>query len=342
MSEQLNSPAYKPGAKNLITDVPGLVVGNAKDNKLRSGVTVVLPQKPVTAAIDIRGGGVGTRETDSLAPSGTLSEIHGIVISGGSAFGLDAATGVQSFLRKRDIGFHVGPAVIPIVPQAILFDLLNGGDKEWGDRPPYQGLAYQACETASTDFDLGTVGAGTGATTYSLMGGLGSASVITETGFIIGALVAVNAAGDVTIGKTPYFWAAPYEMENEFGGLGMPSALPEDALHPRFKTRPEENTTLGIIATNAKLTKMEAQRVAIMGQTGLSRAIYPIHTPLDGDVVFVISMGEKSLKNSLEDICELGALAANTLARATARAIYEATSFSGEPSVPPAYKDHFA
>ncbi len=327
---------------NLITDVPGLTVGNAHDARLRSGVTVLIGEAPLTAAIDIRGGGTGTRDTRLLDMEGLVQQVNAITLSGGSAFGLDAASGVQGFLRQAGIGFAVGAARVPIVPQAILFDLLNGGDKDWGKRTPYQDLAWEACETAGTDFALGTVGAGYGATTATLKGGLGSASAAMADGTRIGALAAVNAAGSATIGDTHHFWAGAFESDAEFGGHGWPARIPHQALVPRLKGSAGENTTLGIVATDAALDQAMAKRLAMMAQTGLARAIYPAHAPLDGDLVFAVSTGAGRAPEPAHELAALGTLAANTLARAVARAVYEATPFPGTPSGPPAYRDLFA
>ena len=329
------------GQRNLITDVPGLKVGNADDDELRSGVTVLLADEPAAAAVDLRGGAPGTRETDALATCNIIEAIHGLVFSGGSAFGLDAATGVQAYLRDKGIGFEIGAARVPIVPQAILFDLLNGGDKDWGRRPPYQDLAYQACENASSDFALRSLGAGAGATTARLKGGLGSASLVTDTGITIGALVAVNAAGDVTIGDTPHFWAAPFEIGNEFGGHGWPATWPDQALETRIKARPGEATTLAVVATDARLDRSQLRRLAIAAHTGLARAIYPVHTILDGDIVFALSTGHREAPDPIWGMAELGALAANTLARAVARGVFEATAFPGSDAQPPSYRSRF-
>jgi L-aminopeptidase/D-esterase-like protein len=337
---------WQPGPRNLITDVPGLAVGQAHDARLRSGVTVILPSAPARAAADIRGGGPGTRETETMAESGVVNELHALVLSGGSAFGLDAATGVQSYLREKGAGFAVGHARVPIVPQAILFDLLNGGDKEWGRHPPYRDMAYEAARQASPDFALGTAGAGFGATVAAIrsgnriMGGIGSASLCRDDGLIIGALAAVNAAGSVTIGDTPHFWAAPLETGGEFGALGLPPSFPAEALAPILKGGPAQNTTLAVIATNAALTKPELKRLAIMAQTGMARAIVPVHTPLDGDIVFALSLGSLPLTNPPFGLAELGAQAASTLARAIARGVYEAGGIPGASDVP-AYRDLF-
>jgi D-aminopeptidase len=338
--------SWHPGPRNLITDVPGIRVGQSHDPRLRSGVTVILPAHSMRGSADIRGGGPGTRETETMSDAGVVNEVHALVLSGGSAFGLDAATGVQSYLREQGIGFAVGPVKVPIVPQAILFDLINGGDKDWGLHPPYRDMAYAAAASAAEDFALGTAGAGFGATVawakagQRMMGGLGSASLARDDGLAIGALAAVNAAGSVTIGAGPHFWAAPFEWGSEFGGFGLPAEFGEAAKVPVLKAGPVQNTTLAVIATNASLSKGELKRLAVMAQTGLARAIHPVHTPLDGDIVFTLSTGERPLQNPLFDLTELGALAANTLARAVARGVYEAGGASGASDVP-AHRDVF-
>jgi D-aminopeptidase len=337
----------RPGPRNLITDVPGLAVGHADDARLRSGVTVILPGAPARAAADLRGGAPGTRETETMADAGLVNQLHGLVLSGGSAFGLDAATGVQSFLREAGVGFEVGPARVPIVPQAILFDLLNGGDKNWGLHSPYRDMAYEAARAAAADFALGTAGAGFGATVAwkqpgsRMMGGLGSASLVRADGIVVGALAAVNAAGSVTIGDTPHFWAAALEIGGEFGGLGWPSPDIGMAQSIVVKGGPLQNTTLGVVATDAALTKAELRRLAVMAQTGLARAIVPVHTPMDGDIVFALSVGERQLANPVFDLTELGAMAASALARAVARGVYEAGGILGAADVP-AYRDALA
>jgi L-aminopeptidase/D-esterase-like protein len=331
----------KTGPSNRITDVAGLRVGNAADARLRSGTTVVLFDAPAVAAVDVRGGGPGTRETDLLALENTVEAVDALVLSGGSAFGLDAAAGVQARLRELGRGFRVGDARVPIVPAAILFDLLNGGDKAWGRFPPYRELGVAALDAAGPDFAIGSAGAGYGATTANLRGGLGSASVVSPEGYVIGALVAVNAAGQVTVGDGPHFWAAPYELGGEFGGLGWPANAP-DALALRTKGRFRGNTTIAVVATDAALTKSQAKRLAVMAQDGLARAIRPVHTPLDGDTVFAASTGLKPLADPIHGLAMLGALAADTLARAVARAIYEAESSTGLTGLPPAWRDRFA
>lgn len=310
--------------RNLITDVTGLRVGHAGDLALASGVTVVIFEEPAIAAADIRGGGAGTRETDLLDPAMTVERIDAIALSGGSAFGLDAACGVQAWLRERGRGFAVRETRVPIVPGAILFDLLNGGDKGWSRYPPYREFGYEAAVGAAHDFPLGSVGAGIGATTVNLKGGIGSASARTNSGITIAALAAVNAAGSVTVGDGPHFWAAPYEQGNEFGGVGSPTPMPVHALDPLTKGSAAQNTTLVVVATDAELTKTQAKRLAVMAQDGLARAIYPVHTPLDGDIVFAAATGQNPLSDPLAALASLGALAANVTARAIARAVYEA------------------
>jgi L-aminopeptidase/D-esterase-like protein len=241
---------------------------------------------------------------------------------------------VQAYLREQGRGFKVRDALVPIVPGAILFDLLSGGNKKWGRYPPYRELGYKAAKAAISDCALGSVGAGLGATTVNLKGGIGSASAQTRDGITVGALVAVNAAGSVTVGDTPHFWAAPFERNGEFGGRGWPAAFADDALSFRSKGSPRENTTLAVIATDAKLNKAQCKRLAVMAHTGMARAIYPVHTPLDGDIVFAAAMGDKELADPVFALSELGMLAANVLARAIARGVYEATALRFDGSLP--------
>lgn len=339
-----------PRPLNLITDVDGLAVGNAHDARIATGVTVLLPPSGTIAAVDVRGGGPGTRETDALGLAGSVDEVHALVLSGGSAFGLAAASGVQTWLAARGVGFDVRGVRVPIVPQAILFDLLNGGDKDWGDRPPYEALARAACDDAGRRFALGSSGAGFGATTATLRGGLGSASADLGGGLVVGALAAVNPLGSVTIGDTQHFWAAPFEIDAEAGGHGPPVPWPADGLEMRLKggapIEAAQNTTLAVVATNARLDKRQAHRLAVMAQTGLARAIYPVHTPLDGDVVFALATGAVSLaqarpSDTLYGLARLGAAAANCLARAVARGVYLAAASDGGWRGPPSWADRF-
>ncbi len=326
------------GPRNSITDVEGLSIGNAQDEKLASGVTVILCEGPTVAAASVFGGGPGSREMDAVGLEGTVGAADAIVLSGGSAFGLDAATGVQSFLREQGRGFPVRTARVPIVPQAILFDLLNGGAKDWGRHPPYRDLAYEAAVTASIDFQFGAAGAGFGAMVAgrrdrAMRGGLGSASesvagLTAEADGVVtvGALAAVNAVGAVTISDTPHFWAAPFEQAREFGGLGSPKPWPADAGEPRFKfpLRERGSTTLCVVATDAALTQAQCKRLAVMASAGMARAIFPVFTPLDGDIVFALATGKKPLANAMLALPYLGAAAANCVARAIARGVFEA------------------
>jgi L-aminopeptidase/D-esterase-like protein len=309
--------------RNLITDVQGVRVGHAHDARLASGTTAIILDEAAVAAVDVRGAAPGTRETDLLGPATLVERIDGIALSGGSAFGLDAASGIQAWLREQGRGFAVGAARIPIVPGAILFDLHNGGDKEWGRYPPYRELGYAAAAAADTTFELGSVGAGLGATTVNLKGGTGSASARCD-GFTVGALAAVNAVGSVVVGDGPWFWAAPFEQGSEFGGRGFPSRLPPGALDPRTKGTVRASTTLVAVATDAALTKPQATRLAMMAQDGLARAIFPVHTPLDGDVVFVAATGGRPVADPVRDLLRIGALATQVVARAIARGVYEA------------------
>lgn len=326
--------------RNTIADLPGILVGHADDARLASGATAVMFAAPVVAAVDVRGGGPGTRETDLLDPAMTVERVDAIVLAGGSAFGLDAASGVQAFLREEGRGFAVGPARVPIVPAAILFDLLDGGDKAWGRFPPYRELGYAAAQAARAEFALGTAGAGFGATTADLKGGIGTASGTTASGQLVGALAAVNSAGSAVVGGGPHFWAAPFEQNGEFGGRGFPPRVPPEALLPRTKGVLRASTTLAVVATDAALTKAQAKRLAVMAQDGLSRALYPVHTPLDGDVVFAVSTEARPLGAGVAALAELGALAANTLARAVARGVYEAAALPFAGALP-SWRDRF-
>ena len=327
-------------SRNLITDVAGVKVGHAGDVRLGSGVTAIVFDAPAVGSIDVRGGGPGTRETALLDPAQTVEGIDAIALSGGSAFGLDAASGLQAWLREHDRGFPVRTVRVPIVPGAILFDLLNGGDKDWGRFPPYRELGYAAAAAAGPDFALGTVGAGTGAITVNCKGGLGSASAQTTGGHVVGAIAAVNATGSVLIDRGPWFWAAPYERDGEFGGRGLPSEFPPGALAVRTKGNAQEATTLVVVATDAALSKAQAKRLAVMAQSGLARAIYPVHTPLDGDVVFAVSTGRAPLADPLLALTELGAVAANVVARAIARGVYAASPLPFA-ATPPSWQDQF-
>ena len=318
----------RPGARNLITDVAGLRVGNAEDHTIRTGVTALVGERPFIAAVHVMGGAPGTRETDLLAPDKLVQEVDALVLSGGSAFGLDAASGVADGLRALGRGFEVGGQRVPIVTGAILFDLLNGGDKGWIENP-YKRLGQAALAAAGEDFALGTAGAGTGAMVHDLKGGLGSASVVLECGVTVGALVAVNALGRVTVGDGPEFWAAPWEMGGEFGGLGTTRAH-NPAAEPMLMKRAGEATTIAIVATDATLTQAQAQRMATAAHDGMARAIVPSHTPFDGDLVFAAATGARALKDPVNEPFLIGHAAAVCLARAIARGVYLAASRPGD------------
>ena len=318
----------KVGARNLITDVPGLLVGQAHDEALRSGVTVLLGEVPFVGAVSVMGGAPGTRETDLLAPDRLVQAVDAFVLSGGSAFGLDACSGTADALRAMGRGFAVGDQRVPIVPGAILFDLLNGGDKAW-TRNPYADLGLRALAAAGRDFALGTAGAGFGAMTGRWKGGLGSASAVLDSGITVGALVAVNALGSVTVGDGAQFWAAPWEMAAEFGGLGMARAAPPSD-DPEPRKRLGEATTIAIVATDARLTKAEAHRMAVAAHDGMARAIVPSHTLLDGDLVFAAATGQREMAEPLRDLFQIGHAAASCLARAIARGVYEAQAMEGD------------
>ncbi|RFC64874.1 MULTISPECIES: P1 family peptidase [Mesorhizobium] len=323
----------KVGPLNLITDVQGIRVGNSEDAKLKSGVSVVICDVPTVASVQVLGGAPGTRETDLLEPHNTVENIDAIVLSGGSAFGLDAASGAQAALREAGVGFAVGDMRIPIVPTAILFDLLNGGDKNWGRFAPYREMGYEAVKSAGRKFLLGTSGAGAGALTVGLKGGLGSASCVMDNGITIGALAAVNAVGSANIGKTRHFWAAPFEIDDEFGGLGMPHPMPNDATAIRLKFRDEKplkNTTIAVIATDAVLTKASAKRLAISAHDGFARAIWPSHTPFDGDLVFGLATGASGKELQPESVIDFYATAAAVMTRAIARGVYAAEPSPGD------------
>jgi L-aminopeptidase/D-esterase-like protein len=329
--------------KNLLTDISGVRVGHADDAALASGVTAVIFDSPMVAAIDVRGGGPGTREGALLDVANTVERIDGIALSGGSAFGLEAGGGVQAWLAEQGRGFVVRGAVIPIVPGAICFDLLNGGNKKWGRFAPYRDLGYTAAAAASTNFALGSVGAGLGATTANFKGGIGSASATTLDGVRVAALAVVNAVGSVTVGDGPWFWAAPFEIGGEYGGCGLPPSFTPDMLAMRLKggaaATAVENTTLAVVVTDALLTKPQVKRLAVIAQTGFARAIYPVHAPLDGDVVFAAASGEKPV-DPLIGLTELGMIAANVVARAIARGVHAATALPF-PDALPAWRDRF-
>lgn len=321
---------HPPGPGNLISDVDGIRVGNAEDHRVRTGVTVVLPDRPATAAVDVRGGAPGTRETDALDPTCLVERVDAVVLSGGSAFGLEAASGAMAWLRERGRGFAVGDARVPVVPAAILFDLLNGGDKEWGSAPPYRGLARAACDAAAVEFPLGNVGAGVGAAAGDLKGGLGSASSMSPSGLRVGALVAANPYGSVVMPGSDAFWAWPFERGDEFGGARPDGSRAGEDFGVFGEPGAGANTTIAVVATNASLDVAQALRVATMAHDGIARAVRPAHTPFDGDTVFALATGDGPHEGAAR-VAEIGAEAADCLSRAIARGVYAAETLGGSP-----------
>lgn len=318
----------RPGPLNLITDIAGLKVGQAQDDRIRTGVTVLTADRPFVCGVNVMGGAPGSRETELLAPDKTVAEVDALVLSGGSALGLDAASGVANALRAAGRGFRVGAQNVPIVPAAIIFDLGNGGDKGWATNP-YADLGARALAAASTRFDLGSAGAGTGATLAGLKGGVGSASVVLPSGHRVAALVVVNALGQATVGEGPHFWAAPFELDDEFGGLGVATDYPDPHL-PRTKLASHLNTTIGIVATDAMLDKAQCTRLATAAQDGFARALVPSHTSMDGDLIFALSTAALPLAHPVADTLTLGHAAATCMARAIARAVYHARVAPGD------------
>ncbi|WP_299927024.1 P1 family peptidase [uncultured Pelagimonas sp.] len=320
-----------PGQRNLITDIPGLKVGNAQDPDLKSGTTVLLSCAPFTTSVAVHGGAPGTRETDLLAPDKSAPGVDALVLSGGSAFGLASAQGVMDALHEQGRGFPVLSARVPIVPAAIIFDLLNGGDKDWGENP-YPALGRAALADAKTDFEIGTFGAGSGAQTAMHKGGLGSASLVLPSGVTVGALVAVNPMGSVTTPSGRHFWAAAFEVDGEFGGLGV-DPKPDLTLPPSRKVPAMAslgNTTIAIVATDAALDKAQCHRMAVAAHDGMARAIVPAHTPMDGDLVFAASTGARQLDDLGIELAAIGHAASLCLARAISRAVWEAQPESGD------------
>ena len=338
--DETGTRASPTGPTNSIADVPGLRVGQAQDTNLASGVSIVIFDDPATVGVSVLGGAAAGRDHAVLAPDAIVEGVHALVLSGGSAYGLDAASGVQAWLRERETGYRLGAALIPIVPQAICFDLLNGGDKDWGRYPPYRELAWDACENAGLDVALGTVGAGYGATTVDLKGGVGSASTRLASGHTVAALAVVNAVGSTVIEGGPHFWAAGLEIGDEFGGLGWPQSPPGTRHRMRWKGGPQPGTTIAIIATDAALTKAQATRVAIAANDGLARALDLTHAPFDGDTIFAAATGARPLADPVNDLTMIGATAANVLARAIARGVYEAQALPFDGALP-AWRDRF-
>ena len=323
-----------PGPLNSICDVSGIRVGNAEDHGLLTGVTVILPEKPALCAVDHRGGAVGARDTVSMMPGSVGSVAHALCLSGGSAFGLDAAGGVMHGLRAQGRGFPIAGAVVPIVPSAIIFDLAFGDQREWA-HPPWWDLGLQAFEATGIEFDLGNAGAGLGATAGRLKGGLGTAS-LTDGTVTIGAVAVVNPVGETVMPGTDTFWGWTRELAGETGGQ-KPPAHPTTP-YPLPDAKPGENTTIVAVATDAQLDRDQALRVAIMAQDGLAHAIRPVHSPLDGDTVFVLSTGTAPAPEPWHGIARLGTMAADVVTRAIMRGVYEAEPLGGRPSYREAHR----
>jgi len=326
-----------PGPRNLITDVPGLAVGHATDERVRTGVTVLVGDAAWAASVDVRGGGPGTRETCALNPENLVGRVHAIVLAGGSVFGLAAADGVATALSTRDVGLHLrekSPA-IPIVPAAVLHDLGNGGDKRWGMDPPYRALGIAALAAAGAEFALGSVGAGRGAMAGLERGGIGSASIDLGGGLVVGALAAVNSVGSALMPDGRTFWAWAFELNAEFGGnkttpkkMEVSDPAPDQSrLRDLGKLQAGANTTLVAVACSADLTTVECKRVAIMAHDGVARAVRPAHTPFDGDTVFALASGAVAIgadPRRAAEVGRIGSAAADCTARAIARAVYHA------------------
>lgn len=324
--------AWRAGTRNALTDIAGIAVGHAEDARLRSGVTAILFDKPAVASVAIHGGAPGTRETPLLDAENLVPGIDGISLSGGSAFGLDAASGLQAVLRAQGRGFEVAGMRVPIVPGAILFDLINGGDKDWGLHSPYRDLGHAAALAAGDDRRLGTVGAGFGATTATCKGGLGTASCVLPSGITVAALVAVNAVGSPLFPGTRHFRAAAFEMNGEFGGLGFPPRTPQDSAPPATKMNPTPggNTTIAVVATDAVLDKAAAKRLAVAAHDGFAHALWPAHTDFDGDLVFGVATGGSDIAPDPVARIDLGAAAAAVMARAIARGVHAARPDPGD------------
>lgn len=321
--------------------IAGVAVGHATDLRLGSGVTAIVFAEPAVASAAVLGGAPGGRELGLLDLESTIDRVDAIVLAGGSAFGLDAAGGVQAALREDGRGFLAGTVRVPLVPQAIIFDLVNGGDKDWGRHSPYRDLGYTAARAAvAGPFALGTAGAGTGASTASVKGGLGAAHATTMFGHSVQAIVAVNALGTPLIGGGPHFWAAPFERDGEFGGLGWPAQITPSDVALRIKGLAQPATTIGLVITDAALTKPQAKRLAIMAHDGLARAVLPAHAPMDGDTMFAAAAGSIPLGDPVRDLTAIGDTAAQCVARAIARGVFAAAALP-YPNAQPSWHDRF-
>jgi L-aminopeptidase/D-esterase-like protein len=327
----------RPGPSNSLSDVAGLSIGCAVDENVRTGVTVIVPDARAVCAVDVRGGGPGTRETDALGPDNLVDAVDAVVLAGGSVYGLAAADGVAAAMGAEGRGFGLidipGAPRSPVIPAAILYDLANGGDKTWGDQPPYAALGRKAYAARSRAIPLGNAGAGYGAMAGALKGGQGSASILTQDGFTVAALACVNCWGSTTMPGSRVFWAYPFEIGGEFGAVKPAAVAPFDAEDwggAKFNPQPRANTTIACVAVDADLTPAEAKRVAQMASAGLARAIRPVYAPFDGDVVFALATGARAAPAPRAlALARLGALAADCLARAVARGVWAAAPLGG-------------
>jgi L-aminopeptidase/D-esterase-like protein len=325
----------RPGPLNLITDVAGLAVGHATDAAAATGVTTLVGARPLAAAVDVRGGAPGVRETDTLAPDALVGQAHAIVLAGGSVFGLAAADGVATALSAANVGLRLTAhtRAIPIVPAAVLHDLGHGGDKNWSE-PPYRQLGRDSLKAAGVEFALGAVGAGRGARAGQLAGGIGSASLDLGGGLVVGALVAVNSIGSPLMPDGRTYWAWPFEIGAEFGGArpharaaAVDPAPADSRLALIGQLKAGTSTVIGIVATSARLERAECRRLAVMAHDGIARGVRPSHTPFDGDVIFAVATGTARLAGDrlrAAHVARLGSAAADCMARAIARGVYEA------------------
>lgn len=331
----------RPGPTNSLADVAGIAIGCAQDEAARTGVTVIVPEGGAIAGVDVRGGGPGTRETDALAPENLVEKIDALVLAGGSVYGLAAADGVAAAMGAEGKGFALiqqpGVPRSPVIPAAILYDLANGGDKAWGEAPPYNALGRRAYAARGGVSQLGNAGAGYGALAGALKGGQGAASIVTKDGYTVAALACVNCFGSTTLPNSRAFWAHPFELDGEFGGV-RPAADSqgfdlEDWGGAKLNPDARGNTTIACVATDAALNPAQARRVAQMASAGLARAIRPVFAPFDGDVVFALSTAARPLAEpSSLALARLGALAADCLARAVARGVFAAAALGGAPA----------
>lgn len=326
----------KPGLTNSLADIAGITIGCAEDRAAMTGVTVIIPEPRAVCAVDVRGGGPGTRETDALAAENLVDAVDAVVLAGGSVYGLGAADGVVAAMGAEGKGFALrdAPGVprSPVVPAAILYDLANGGNKAWGDAPPYAALGRAAYAARENRVRLGNAGAGFGALAGALKGGQGSASIVTQDGFTVAALACVNCFGSTTMPNQRAFWASAFEIEGEFGAVAPRADAfdAEDWHGAKLNPAPRANTTIACVAVDADLTPAEAKRVAQMASAGVARAIRPVFAPFDGDVVFALATAAKPLAEPRAlAVARLGALAADCLARAVARGVFAAESVGG-------------